>query len=206
MLFELTTKHFQGAKLFANRKDMIRDLPVPKDGVVAEIGVAYGIFSEEMINVFRPRTFVAVDIFDLHNIPVLCGEKTAERFQGKNHRQYYEHRMQQFNLQSSGVEMRIHEGDSSLQLAKEPDDSIDLIYIDAAHHYEGVMRDATVAMQKVKRHGYIIFNDYIMYDHYANVPYGVVQVVNEICVKENWKVVSFALQTQMFCDICIQRM
>jgi hypothetical protein len=65
----------------------------------------------------------------------------------------------------------------------------------------GVMRDATVAMQKVKRNGYFIFNDYIMYDHYANVPYGVVQVVNEICVKENWTAVSLALQTQMFCDI-----
>jgi hypothetical protein len=46
---------------------------------------------------------------------------------------------------------------------------------------------------------------YIMYDHMQQVVYGVVQVVNQMVVEENWRVVGFALNQNMFCDIAIRR-
>jgi hypothetical protein len=44
-----------------------------------------------------------------------------------------------------------------------------------------------------------------MADHIQNSPYGVVQVVNELVTSSNWRVIGFALQQHMFCDIALKR-
>ena len=53
--------------------------------------------------------------------------------------------------------------------------------------------------------GLLVFNDYIMVDHHYGTPYGVVRAVNELVTASDWKVVGFALQQQMFCDIALCR-
>jgi hypothetical protein len=80
-----------------------------------------------------------------------------------------------------------------------------MIYIDAHHSYEAVRQDAANAKAKLKGNGILIFNDYTMYDHVNRGPYGVVQAVNELVVLEDWQVIGFALQSQMFCDVAIRR-
>lgn len=49
--------------MYANRRDMIRQLSMPTDRV-GEIGVLWGVFSEVLIKSFRPRQFVAFDLFN----------------------------------------------------------------------------------------------------------------------------------------------
>ncbi|MCM2511256.1 hypothetical protein ACVCIC_04940 [Burkholderia glumae] len=44
-----------------------------------------------------------------------------------------------------------------------------------------------------------------MYDPFVKAEYGIVPVVNEMVVNQGWKVIGFALQKDMFCDIAIQR-
>jgi hypothetical protein len=85
------------------------------------------------------------------------------------------------------------------------DHSLDLIYIDAGHDIESVKRDMQEAVQKIKRDGTLIFNDYIMHDHITGSPYGVVPVVNDLVAQHGWKVVGFALQHHLFCDIALRR-
>lgn len=80
-----------------------------------------------------------------------------------------------------------------------------MIYIDAAHDYESVKRDAEIAQQKIRRDGIIVFNDYVMYDPFIGAEYGVVQAVNELLVRGGWDVIGFALEKSLFCDIAIQR-
>jgi len=53
--------------------------------------------------------------------------------------------------------------------------------------------------------GTLIFNDYVMYDHLQRVEYGVVQAVNQLVIDGDWRVVGFALNHNMFCDIAIRR-
>jgi methyltransferase family protein len=101
--------------------------------------------------------------------------------------------------------MSVDEGMSWEMLARYPDQHFDLIYVDAAHDYDSVRRDAEVAVAKVKHDGLLIFNDYTMFDHVGGVPYGVVQNVNELIVHGDWHVVGFALQWHLFCDIAIRR-
>jgi hypothetical protein len=99
----------------------------------------------------------------------------------------------------------ILEGDSARNMERLGDRSQDLIYIDANHDYEPVRRETELAVRKIKDDGIIVFNDYIMYDHWARIPYGVVQAVNELLVGGEWYVAGFALNHSMFCDIAVAR-
>lgn len=171
-------------------------------GRVAEIGVAYGDFSERLCTVLNPELFDAYDLFRLHELSEIWGRRSAETFQGRSHRAFYEER---FAGRIGEGRMRVFEGDSTAGMAERPDAFYDVIYVDGDHAYPGVRRDAEVAQSKLKPHGYLVFNDYIMSDHTANAPYGVVQVVNELCVDGDWRVYYFALQAAMFCDICLVR-
>jgi hypothetical protein len=65
--------------------------------------------------------------------------------------------------------------------------------------------DAMASIRKLKKDGFLIFNDYIYFDHVAGYHYGIVQVVNDLCVNHGWKITHFAFHQQMFCDIVIQR-
>ena len=53
--------------------------------------------------------------------------------------------------------------------------------------------------------GYLVMNDYILYDHFAKEEYGVVQATNEFMVEYNFEMIYFALHPEMFCDVLIRR-
>jgi hypothetical protein len=169
--------------------------PLPHD-VIAEVGVAEGEFSEYLLNEFRPRTFIAFDIFTMHELPAFG----YGWFDNMTRLDYYKRK-----FSDRGAQVVIEHGMSHLNLAKYPDKSFDLIYVDADHSYEAVKRDADIAKKKVTDNGIIIFNDYIMFDHLQGVPYGVVQAVNELIVSEDWRVCGFSLEKNLFCDIAIRK-
>jgi hypothetical protein len=202
LVHPLQQKHVQSAKLYATRIDMIDDLVLPPEPSVAEIGVAFGDFSIELMRALRPRKFVGLDLFELHHVPVIWGKPSSETFQGLDHLTYYTRKMERH---ASGCTLDIKRGDSSALLGLYPDASFDLIYIDGAHDYAGVKKDADVSVRKVKPGGFLIFNDYIYFDHLAKHEYGIIPVVNDLCVNHGWKVAGFALQSQMFCDICLKK-
>lgn len=197
---EIKSEHLNGARLFANREDMIKAFARPTE-IVGEIGVALGDFSKKLIEVFNPGYFVAFDMFNMHEQEgLIWGKTSSELLKGKTHPQYYRDEM-------DGLIERllIEAGRSQDNLKKYGDKSFDVLYIDGDHNYEPVKEDAGIALQKIKDDGLIIFNDYVMYDHFGGYPYGVVQVVNEIVASTDWKIVGFALQRWMFCDIALQR-
>jgi hypothetical protein len=101
--------------------------------------------------------------------------------------------------------MVIEEGESHARLAAYPAEFFDILYIDADHRYEGVVRDAAVGEALVKPNGLLVFNDYMMCDHLGEAPYGVIPAVHELIAKSDWQVVGFSLQPQMYCDIALQR-
>jgi hypothetical protein len=195
----LRQEHVAQAKLFADRNSMVQALSIPRGGVLGEVGVAFGDFSEFLISSFAPRQFVAFDTFLLHKLAYMWGRPTHEIFKERTHRQCYEERL------AKHPEVIIAEGPSSETLSQYPDQYFDLLYIDADHTYEAVRRDADLAARKINATGIVVFNDYIMWDHVTDSAYGVVPVVNELVVNDGWEVVAFALEHQMFCDIAIRR-
>ena len=194
--------HVSSAKLYASRVDLIQDLRLPRGPVVAEVGVAFGDFSLELLKAFKPSVFVGLDLFELHRVPIIWGKPSQETFQGQDHLTYYSRKL---HATSSGCKLDIKKGDSSTLLSDYDDQVFDLIYIDGAHDYDSVKKDADVSVKKLKQDGYLIFNDYIHYDHITKDEYGIIPVVNDLCVNRGWVVAGFAFQSQMFCDISLRR-
>ena len=198
----LTRDYIESPVLCAARQDLIASMPIPKGGVVAEVGVADGEFSEFLLQVLEPSLFVAIDIFTMHHTPnvVWKGKPYSALLDNMTHADFYRKRLSAWNGQ-----VVIEAGLSHEMLGKQPDQSFDLIYIDASHLYDDVRRDSLAALPKLKDSGVIVFNDYIMYDHNTETPYGVVQAVNELIVENDLRVVGFSLQHHMFCDIAVRR-
>ena len=120
-------------------------------------------------------------------------------FNDKTHHDFYRDR-----FASLGDRMIMLRGLSTDTAPNLPDSLLDLIYLDANHEYENVSRDAAISANKIKPDGVLVFNDYILYDSYMRVEYGVVQVVNELVDSGAWRVAGFALEHGMFCDIAIK--
>jgi hypothetical protein len=198
---ELTSAHLLDAKLYATRHDMLRTLPIPRGGVIAEIGVALGDFSKFLIRELHPAVFHGFDLFNLHNEETLWGRKTSDIFQGKTHAQFYKAEM----AGAGALRVQVHEGPSQQTLPLLPDGLCDMIYVDAEHTYNEVKADAALAVQKLRPGGTLVFNDYLFYDPFVKAEYGIVPVVNELVANGGWKVIGFALQKHMFCDIALRQ-
>jgi methyltransferase family protein len=198
---ELGQVDVENARLFAGRHNLLKYFAAELEGgTIAEVGVMYGDFSDFILHTIEPELFIAIDMFKMHSMPVIWGKPSAARFQGMTHREFYEKR-----FCGRGKQVRCEEGDSCRVLSGYPDWTFDMIYIDAAHDYESVKRDAEVSKQKIKPEGILIFNDYIKYSHYDDCYYGVIPVVNDLVVSQGFEVVGFALHWDMYCDIAIRR-
>ena len=197
---ELNASHLSNAKLYARREDLVADLGLAVHPCVAEVGVALWTFSKQLIQTLKPSSFHGLDTFMLHNEAELWGQKTSDVLLGMTHADFYRHTMKD---QPTIVSVR--EGPSQQTLPQYPDGYFDMIYVDAEHTYDEVKADAEVAARKVKADGVLVFNDYLFYDPFVKAEYGIVPVVNEMVANQGWKVIGFALQKHMFCDIAIRR-
>lgn len=195
----LPDRLLMNARILPNR-DAILPL-LPKCKIIAEIGVALGNFSQQIMDVCQPGRFIAIDRFDLHTIPELWGRPTVELFSGTTHREFYHRR---FADAVVAEKMMLLQGDSAAMIAELEDESVDIFYVDADHSYEAVKRDLSAISRKIRPDGTIILNDYIMTDIVAgNAPYGVVPATNEFMISQNWEMRYFALHAQMYCDVAL---
>jgi predicted O-methyltransferase YrrM len=135
-----------------------------KLGVGAEIGVQRGHNSLQIIKSGWTGKIMAVDLWD-------------------NHDEYTEALI---NL--GGLKVDMIKGES-LSIAKLiPDESLDWIYIDADHTFNGIYNDLHAWYSKVRKGGIVSGHDYLdgNYNGYLNAPYGVKTVVDDF-VRENNK-------------------
>jgi hypothetical protein len=188
------------ARLYANRKSLVASLPIPDHAKIAEIGVWQGAFSTFLMEEFQPRQFFAFDVFNGHTLKNWNGYTGAQIFDGLTHRQYYERGM----APHRGT-ITVVEGPSAVTLRDYTDRSFDLVYVDADHEYASVRDDTAQAVEMVTADGFLVFNDYTLLDPGNVLAYGVVPVVNDLVVNRGWRIVGYALQEHLFCDIALRR-
>lgn len=203
----LAAKSVINARLFSDRYEQIKHIREMMAGAdnespnVAEIGVALGDFSKFLIDTLAPKTFAAIDIFDAHEKPFIWDIPTDPVFRGRTHFDYYKEKFENYYKGRLIVE----KGLSSEAGQRLEDNFYDLIYIDAGHKYEDVLIDTKIALAKIRPGGFIVFNDYTVYDHLSFTAYGVVPAVNQMLAKRgDVQVVGFSLDAQMFCDLAVQ--
>lgn len=165
------------ARLVPDRKLVFDD--IPSGGRVAEVGTQEGIFARFLLDRLKP---VELHLFDIDVAPLVArGDRELLDFAS------------------------VHVGDSSTLLGEFPDDYFDVIYVDGDHAYEGVRRDADVAVRKVRPGGWLIFNDFTIWSPVECIDYGVPYVVCEILQSPDWMVTHFAFHPLGYHDIALRR-
>jgi hypothetical protein len=165
--------------VLADRFELLRRLP--GGGVVAEVGTDYGDFAKKIIEEARPRH---LHIFDL----------SFRRFDHAYFSKFVD----------SNVVI-LHEGDSSTKLAEFPDLMFDWIYIDGDHSFEGVKKDIDQAITKIKRDGFVVFNDYTIHSPLEGMQYGVMRAVNDLCLDHGFEVAYLALSVLGYHDVALRQ-
>lgn len=198
---DLPIESFEKARVFANRVEALKI--VPRGGIVAEIGVALGYFSDQIINWLQPDHFYAVDYFNRDNPDVSFWGYNCLKETGMLHEEWYRHKYSNLiniNKMSvcSGMSWDVMEGFE--------DDFFDYIYVDAGHDYESVKKDIEVSVKKIKKGGYIQFNDYTLQNIEGEIGscYGIVPAVNEMIIDTKSQIIGYAMQILGYCDLLVK--
>lgn len=161
-------------RLCASRNDLVARLP--HRARVAEVGTYRGHFARHILAACDPAELHLIDI----DFSLLDPDVAADR------------------------RVTLHRGLSHAMLGQFADGTFDWIYIDGDHSYEGVSRDATVASTKVKRGGYLVFNDFAHMDPYLGA-YGVHRAVTEFAASRRWTFAWWAYEPHGLYDVALQR-
>ena len=166
----LQQQHIAGATLLTDRRSLLALLP--RHGVVAELGVAAGDFSRQIMELCAPAQLHLVDVWD--------SERYGETL--------YQGVSQHFQQQLQRGEAVIHRQPSLAALASFPDQCFDWVYIDTTHSYELTREELRACAKKVKSSGIIAGHDYVQGNWRSQYRYGVIEAVHEFCVEYNYRI------------------
>jgi hypothetical protein len=167
----LSQLHVANGRLLESRKVLLEHLP--QGGVVAEIGVDEGIFSQSILALNRPERLHLIDLWG------------SKRY-GKAKQHSVE---QQFVEEIQTGKVVINLGYSTDVANTFTDHYFDWIYIDTSHSYTVTIAELEAYRTKVKPGGIIAGHDYVICNWNGMVKYGVIEAVYEFCVRHNWEII-----------------
>lgn len=200
----IDNKLLENAKLVSTRQDILKYMP--KNAIVAEVGVAYGEFTKKILSIMKPQKFYAVDYYSQDNPHRAYMGRNDFQTSNLTHYEWYEKEFEK-EIQSGLLEMK--QGFSWDVLETFPDNYFDYVYLDACHEYDAVKKDVEVLYRKVKANGIIAFNDYNSYcmtiePTRKNAYFGVPAVVNEFIGRTKSEVLFLSLARHSSYDIVIR--
>jgi len=160
-------------KLLKTRTDLLHLLP--KNAVIAEIGVFKGEFSKEILEICEPSLLYLVDLF--------CGRTGSGDKDGNNVVETdmaaeYDRLCSMYRYDKHVALVKMP---SVTFLADLPCDSLDVVYLDADHSYESISQELALSRHKVKPGGFICGHDYV-------TQWGVKRAVDEFCEREGLEI------------------
>jgi len=96
---------------------------------------------------------------ELHCIDPWIDYQDYPEYQGRQ-ASIYEAFLKNINNSEHKSKINIHRGFSHVEVPKFADEMFDVIYVDGNHEPEYVMEDAVLSFRKLKKGGYMIFDDY----------------------------------------------
>ena len=185
---DLHPQHLKNAQLLENRERMLKLLP--KGGVVAELGVNKGDFSQKILDINKPEKFHLVDFWGSARYNLEIRKGVENRFSSE--------------LESGKMEINL--GLSTEVVSQFEDEYFDWIYIDTAHTYEVTRDELEYYRTKVKKGGIIAGHDYILGNWDGMIRYGVVEAVHEFCQKHQWQIRYLTVEQSDAPSFAIQKM
>jgi len=139
-------------KVFSTRTDILHYLP--KNLIIAELGVFEGTFSKKIYNICSPSKLYLVDVFEgVHR----SGDKDGINFKVVYLDEAYQNLKENFKNKNVDVV----KSNTEKFLTSLENNSLDVVYIDADHSYNSVLQDLTLSRQKVKIGGFLCGHDYV---------------------------------------------
>jgi hypothetical protein len=158
------------------RNSLIAELP--HNAVVAEIGVAQGEFSVDILAITNPSQLYLIDCWEEQSQAVYPTDLNNVGTALQNSR--YNYVKQKFAANKEVKVIRAYTPDIAQAF---PDQFFDWIFLDANHTYDAVKEDLETWLPKIKTGGYLAGHDYITAEALKPVGFlfGVVPAVNEFC-------------------------
>lgn len=181
----LSHRHTAACRVLPTREIMLDHMP--KGATVAEIGVAFGDFSAEILARCSVETLYLIDLWE--------GERYQKGLQAV---------MAKFGDALFSGNLKIKRGLSTDALARFPDATFDWVYIDTDHSYHTTAAELALCRTKVKPGGLIAGHDFCTGNVVAPVPYGVIEAVNEFCIDHDWRYVFLTLETGGHFSFCLE--
>ena len=186
--YDLSEKHIANLQVLTNRDALLGKMP--KNSVVAEVGVDNGVFSTKILSACHPAKLHLIDYWgdEKYNLDKM-------RMVANNFQKEIDSRM-----------VVIHKGLSVDELNKFSDKYFDWVYIDTDHTYLTTKMELEVCSRKVKEGGLIAGHDYVTRDYTNNTRYGVVEAVNEFCWKNDWELVYLTHETNRHLSFAVRKL
>lgn len=174
--FEFQSKHIANTKVLSDREELLKLLP--KNGVIAEIGVDKGEFSEKIMDITSPTKLHLIDNWN------------CERY----HEGLKKDVEAKFGKEITSDKIEINFGLSTDVANAFSDDYFDWIYIDTDHTYKTTLSELRLYAAKIKPGGIIAGHDFMPGNITGIVLYGVTQAVKQFCNEENWELVYLSIE------------
>jgi len=166
----------------------VRNLLGNKNPTCIEIGVAEGIFSNQILDRLTPEKLYLLDPWQsghdknsktkTYSGPI-SGSLTA--YSNEDQKNKIEANLKE-KIKTNQVV--INQGYSYDFVDSYKDDYFDFVYIDGCHLYECVKADLEMFLPKLKSDGLMCGHDYFKYSNF-----GVIEAVNEFCENFNFEMV-----------------
>lgn len=187
-------------QLFLTRESMIRQFL--KEGMVGcEVGVFAGEFAESLLRK-QPKELTLIDCWSSEEGVLFSGDVDGNN--GVSLPQEYLYGLVVSRFANYPL-VKILRGWTWDMIPRLPDNSLDYVYIDADHSYEGMKRDLKLIQPKLKPDGYLMGHDYEMNFAKAKIPwkFGVQQAVDEFCQETDFQLLAKGMDGCV--SFCLQR-
>jgi hypothetical protein len=182
--------------LYEDREIMIRKvlpiLPSMKSG--CEIGVYAGEFAQSLMRVSKADKLILIDAWELFRPILVSADANGNNpviLPGTLLRSTVE---KKFAKDIAAGRCQIMQGWSAECIPQIENKSLDWVYIDADHSYEGCLRDLLLVEEKMKEDSFIMGHDYEFNKQKCrdseSWSFGVGKAVDEFCATRGWHIVA----------------
>jgi predicted O-methyltransferase YrrM len=183
----LDDRHTAHGRLLVNRHALLRQMPT--GGCIAEVGVADGTFAAQILTVCAPRRLILIDQW--------------------NDRRYRDGRAQveaRFAAEIASGQVEIRQGASVDMLARLPEASLDLVYIDTDHSFATTRAELDHAARALGSGGRLAGHDFCVGNIEVPVVYGTIPAVHDFCIAQDWGYEFLTLESEGHFSFCLRRL
>ena len=176
---------------------------LPKGGEVAEIGVANGDFSSDILEFASPRRLHLIDPWEHQDRADYAGD--ANNVADAKQEARFNAVLARFRDKIDGNTVCVHRDYAEDAVSFFADRQLDWVYVDGMHTFDAAYHDLTAYQHKVKADGFIVGHDYTNNIQARQWNFGVVEAVNRFVLEFGYEFVALTLENFPTYVLCKDR-